>query len=554
MAKQGIIPTPGSTSVATMPVSLQRTGAYPLEEGKLQESVSKALEYATNRPVAYYGQTIEVYVSEGHKDNGVYRIDKTSEGTVNLVKLADKPELDAAINALKTQIEGELSSGLADVGYKGSYTDMISMTTLKRGMVFNVLSNEINTLLTKFPNANIESGDWLVIKEDIAVNSLNSSNFNDYIGSWEKNLTGAVTVAKTEKTTTLATTVITNVTKDLNDSKIIFVEEILPVQGVNDTHIQGAVSTYKAVTKIQLNPVTHKIEYELSDIEYPDVTAIVDEDDNNTVPEGKQIVGITVQDHKLVFVTSDLPIKGIASPKTISDSKAIRAIVGLDITDDNKLQPIVKDIDIPVIPAIEVQENAHQDDFAVSSVGIDPTNDHRLTVSKTRLTKIQSDITDGNRLTQIVHNKGLKTIEFVTRNESPNLLLREYFTGSTENNQILGNGIIAGAIYTEGTTKVVSSTGDIIKSTGINLIVVNRNNGFEINVNSVNIAVYYNGLLLTPLIDYTILDASHKLINNSNEEIMLEGKKAIINFNPSTLIDTTDIIELIIHDTSLRVY
>lgn len=554
MAKQGIIPTPGSTSVATMPVSLQRTGAYPLEEGKLQESVSKALEYATNRPVAYYGQTIEIYVSEGHKDNGVYRIDKTSEGTVNLVKLADKPELDAAINALKTQIEGELSSGLADVGYKGSYTDMISMTTLKRGMVFNVLSNEINTLLTKFPNANIESGDWLLVKEDIAVNSLNSSNFNDYIGSWEKNLTGAVTVAKTKKTTTLATTVITNVTKELNDSKIIFVEEILPVQGVNDTNIQGAVSTYKAVTKISLNPTTHKLEYELSNIEYPDVTAIVDEDDNTVVPEGKQIVGITVEDHKLVFVTADLPIKGVASPKTLSDSKTVRAIVGLDITNDNKLQPIVKDIDIPVIPSIEVQENAHQDDFAVSSVGIDPTNDHKLTVSKTRLTKIQSDTTDGNRLTQIVHNKGLKTIDLVTRNESPNLLLREYFTGSTENNQILGNGIIAGAIYTEGNTKVVSSTGEIVKSTGINLIVVNRNNGFEINVNSVNISVYYNGLLLTPLIDYTILDASHKLINNSDEEIILEGKKAIINFNSSTLIDTTDIIELIIHDTSLRIY
>lgn len=237
-----------------MPLHIVRENPQPLDKTSFYDTYEKALEYATDTAedesgkVAYFGQILTVYNSVNKTKNGVYRIDSLESQTI-LTKLVDYEELEALVEEKIIDI----STGLSNAGYQGSYRDLKSKETLTKGMVFNILESEIKEFLNDFAVSNVEAGDWLIVKEEIEFSDLKKDNFNDYIGVWEKNLTGAATtVTQSTNTESSLDYVVTSVTKENQSSEIKVVKSSLPVKGVGQNKEVNIESATNIVTGITL--------------------------------------------------------------------------------------------------------------------------------------------------------------------------------------------------------------------------------------------------------------------------------------------------------------
>lgn len=233
-----------------MPLHIVRENPQPLDKTSFYDSYEKALEYATDTAedesgkVAYFGQILTVFNPLDKTKNGVYRIDSLESQTV-LTKLVDYEELEEKII--------EINTGLSNAGYQGSYASLKNKETLIKGMVFNILNSEINDFLNDFAISDIEAGDWLIVKENIPFIDLTKDNFNNYIGVWEKNLTGAATtVTQLTNTESSPDYFISSVTKENESSEIRVVKSQLPVKGVGQNKEVNIESATNIVTGVKL--------------------------------------------------------------------------------------------------------------------------------------------------------------------------------------------------------------------------------------------------------------------------------------------------------------
>lgn len=237
MAKIVTLPDLTGKSVAGFEVAFHRNQCFPLEMGKHHKSKEKALEYANDpNDTAYYGQQLEIFNESNPTENGIYRIEADENEGSKLIKLADLSEVQVLINQLRNELEGEISTGTGSAGYQGSYTDLTSKTTITKGMIFNILASEAEAFNTKYPNTEVEVGDWLVVKQGIDVANITSDNFSDIFGVWEKNLTGAITkVSQPHQSNNTATTVVVSVEKEnTNSSELKITTAELAVTGVGE--------------------------------------------------------------------------------------------------------------------------------------------------------------------------------------------------------------------------------------------------------------------------------------------------------------------------------
>ena len=233
----------------TMPLYMQREQPQPLDASSIWTVYDDALNYAKTNAVAYLGQTISVYNPTDKSKNGVYRIDTDNSGNTTLTLLADLNKIEGIIE----EKIFEINTGLSNTGYQGSYASLKSKETLTKGMVFNILNSEINSFLNDFEVSDIEAGDWLIVKEDISLANLTKNNFNEYIGVWEKNLTGAATTV-TQLTNTESTPdyFISSVTKENESSEIKVTKSQLPVKGVGQNKEVNIESATSIVTGVKL--------------------------------------------------------------------------------------------------------------------------------------------------------------------------------------------------------------------------------------------------------------------------------------------------------------
>ena len=233
----------------TMPLYMEREQPQPLDKSSIWGNYNEALAYAKTDPVAYFGQTISVYNSTDKSQNGIYRINTDNNNNTILTLLADLDEIESIIEEKIL----EINTGLSNAGYQGSYVALKSKETFTKGMVFNILESEINDFLNDFEVSNIEAGDWLIIKKEIPFQNLNKDNFDEYIGVWEKNLTGAATtVTQLTNTESSPDYFISSVTKENTSSEIKVTKSQLPVKGIGENKQVDIESTTNIVTGIKL--------------------------------------------------------------------------------------------------------------------------------------------------------------------------------------------------------------------------------------------------------------------------------------------------------------
>lgn len=294
------IKTGNSTTV------LNRLGPDPLDQSSLHLSYSNALNYATTSPKAYFGQVIVVNGDVSQNKDGIYLIYNAGTDAnpkVVLKKILDKDTIEVLISNLQGGYNGTLedlykliASGVGDAGYRGSFADMATIANLKRGMTFNVLASEVTAANAKYsPIANdIEAGDWIIVKQDVTYTSSSSSD----IGTWEKNLSGAITVANIliESGSTLDNETdkyISGILKNGND--ITFRKTKLPVTGVNTNNLDLSSNTTQAIVGLTIDS-NGKIKPTVKNIEYA-VTRLKTE-----VFKGKDII---VDEYVYVTLTAD---------------------------------------------------------------------------------------------------------------------------------------------------------------------------------------------------------------------------------------------------------
>lgn len=233
----------------TMPLYMQREQPQPLDVSSIWSTYNDALNYAKTDTIAYLGQTISVYNPTDKSKNGVYRINTDNSGNTILTLLAD-------LNKIETIIEEkilEINTGLSNAGYQGSYAVLKSKENLTKGMVFNILNSEIDDFLNEFAVSDVEAGDWLIVKEDILLVNLTKDNFNEYVGVWEKNLTGAATtLTQLTNTDSSPDYFISSVTKENESSEIKVTKSKLPVKGVGQNKEVDIETATTIVTGVNL--------------------------------------------------------------------------------------------------------------------------------------------------------------------------------------------------------------------------------------------------------------------------------------------------------------
>lgn len=170
-----------SDSPMSFPVALNRMEARPLDASSFFATLAAARTYASSSANAYVGQILTVV--EGSSVS-LYIITDAAGTLLRLPTLTDLQEI---------------ASGLDNVGYQGSLTDLLSkdVITATRGQYFNVdeegLQNMKNLLIGKKADPtffdNVEVGDWLLVKDDFDLDTIGEEfNPGDYFNSWEKNI------------------------------------------------------------------------------------------------------------------------------------------------------------------------------------------------------------------------------------------------------------------------------------------------------------------------------------------------------------------------------